>query len=72
MYVLSQISCLPEGAQAVAEAKALDYVAELLDSSDIETRTWTCEMLGNMVFRGSTSHGVMLCTEIVLLLRYLK
>ncbi|KAJ7884419.1 armadillo-type protein [Mycena leptocephala] len=68
IYVLSQISCLPEGAQAVAEAKALDYVTELLDSSDIETRTWTCEMLGNMVFRGSMSHGVMLCTEIVLLL----
>jgi hypothetical protein len=72
MYVLAQISYLPEGALAVTEAKVLKYFAEPLDSSDTETRIWTCEMLGNMVFYGSTSVGVELCTHIVSLLRYLQ
>ncbi|KAJ7884413.1 armadillo-type protein [Mycena leptocephala] len=43
----------------------LAQISYLPEASDTETRIWTCEMLGNMVFYGSTSVGVELCTHIV-------
>jgi hypothetical protein len=40
------ISRWPAGAHAAMEARGLDFVPELLDSSDTETRRWACYMLG--------------------------
>ncbi|KAF7362690.1 hypothetical protein MVEN_00618300 [Mycena venus] len=70
IYALSKISYWSEGAWAAH--KATEYVAELLESSDTEIRTWTCQTLGNMTLHGVTSAtqlGFELCTKIVSLLR---
>ncbi|KAJ7803038.1 armadillo-type protein [Mycena leptocephala] len=46
LCILAMISRWPAGAHAAMEARGLDFVPELLDSSDTETRRWACYMLG--------------------------
>ena len=59
VYALAYISNLPSGAQAVVNAKALDFVTQLLYSSDTYTRVYTCLMLGNLAKHESTSQVVL-------------
>ncbi|KAJ6505776.1 armadillo-type protein [Mycena vitilis] len=44
-----------EGGEAAAEAGVLEYLPELLNSSDLKTRGLACEVLGNLAFHGLTS-----------------
>ncbi|KAJ7612863.1 armadillo-type protein, partial [Mycena polygramma] len=46
-YALSMITQWSDGAQAVLNAGALNYVPKLLDSPDRDTKEWVCSMLGN-------------------------
>ncbi|KAJ7875438.1 armadillo-type protein [Mycena leptocephala] len=69
VHALSEITYWPEGTQAAAEARALEYAAALLDSCDTETRRWTCEMLRNMAFNGFARQlSLELCPQIFSLL----
>ncbi|KAJ7624022.1 armadillo-type protein, partial [Mycena polygramma] len=43
LYMISQWC---DGAKAVLNAGALDYVPKLLESADADTKGWTCSMLG--------------------------
>ncbi|KAJ7140612.1 armadillo-type protein [Mycena epipterygia] len=43
---LCNIAQWPDGAQAAVQAKALNCVPELLESSNVEVRMWTCKLLG--------------------------
>jgi hypothetical protein len=54
IFALSRISRWPEHANAVVNANALKYVAEVLDSPEARTRRWGCEMLGNLAAQQST------------------
>ncbi|KAJ6592647.1 armadillo-type protein [Mycena capillaripes] len=72
VYALSQLSSWPDCAKAAAEAGVLESVADLLDSRDIETRIWTCEILGKMALHRVMSVGQLgagLCMQIISLLR---
>ncbi|KAF7362692.1 hypothetical protein MVEN_00618500 [Mycena venus] len=63
---LSKISSWSEGARAAQ--KSLQYAPELLDSFDTETRRWTCETLGHMMFHRVVSAiqlGGDVCTKVV-------
>ncbi|KAF7359744.1 hypothetical protein MVEN_00699100 [Mycena venus] len=51
IYALCEISCWLDGAQAIVNAKVLDHVLELLDSSSPDICAWTCELV-----EGLTSH----------------
>lgn len=69
MYILSQVGHRPYGAES--GAGALKFVPELLVSTDIQTRGWTCQLLGTMALYKVTSAaqlGVESCTRIVALL----
>ncbi|KAJ7624026.1 armadillo-type protein [Mycena polygramma] len=44
---LCAISQWPDGAKAILNAGALDHVPKLLDSADVDTKEWTCSMVGN-------------------------
>ncbi|KAJ7488263.1 armadillo-type protein [Mycena latifolia] len=48
IYALSCISNWEEGARAIADAKAEDLAANLLQSEDTEILEWTCHMLGQV------------------------
>ncbi|KAJ7488257.1 armadillo-type protein [Mycena latifolia] len=48
IYALSCISNWEEGARAIADAKAEDLAAKLLQSEDTEILEWTCHMLGQV------------------------
>ncbi|KAJ6592638.1 armadillo-type protein [Mycena capillaripes] len=67
---LSKMNNWYGGVEAVMESGALRYIPDLLNSADIETRRWTCKMLGNLPFEESKSSdiiemGVELCAAIV-------
>ncbi|KAJ7609178.1 armadillo-type protein [Mycena polygramma] len=47
VYALSMICQWPEGAKAVLNANALEYVPKLFDSADAIVRGLTCAMVGN-------------------------
>ncbi|KAJ7633681.1 armadillo-type protein [Mycena polygramma] len=48
VYALSMISQWPKGPRAVLYAGALNYASKLLNSADVDTRAWTCAMIGNI------------------------
>ncbi|KAJ7774063.1 armadillo-type protein [Mycena metata] len=48
VYILAKLSCRPQGVQVDIRTTALGYISNLLDSSDTETRRWSCEFLGNL------------------------
>ncbi|KAJ7850568.1 hypothetical protein B0H13DRAFT_2360593 [Mycena leptocephala] len=50
IFALSWIGNWPSGVQAALEAKALDHVAELLQSPQSGVRRWTCWMVGSLWF----------------------
>ncbi|KAJ7611548.1 armadillo-type protein [Mycena polygramma] len=71
IQTLSQLSYWPEGAEAAAQAGVLEYFPDLLNSSDVEVRGWTCGFLGNLAFHGSISAvelGIELCTQAISIL----
>ncbi|KAF7360360.1 hypothetical protein MVEN_00765700 [Mycena venus] len=51
---LSSIAERPNGAQAVVEAKVLDYVLESLESSSLRARRWTCNFVAKLASHEST------------------
>ncbi|KAJ7742283.1 armadillo-type protein [Mycena metata] len=55
LYALSKMTHWFHGAQAVIDAKILEYVPDILDWSDAQAREWTCEMLGNLAYHGHIS-----------------
>jgi len=70
-YALSQIARWSDGAQAIVEAKALDYVLMLLESQRPTIREWTCELLGRLVCHESSVPMVLelqACVRLVCLL----
>lgn len=69
IYALSKMSYCPDGAHAAVATKMHQYLPDLLDSSDGETRRWTCEIIGNVGLHVSTPGG-QLCSHVVSLLRY--
>jgi hypothetical protein len=60
LCILAMISRWPAGAHAAVEARALDFVPELLDSSDTETRRWACYMLGYLTKFEPTAVALLL------------
>ncbi|KAJ7195749.1 armadillo-type protein [Mycena pura] len=47
-YVLAKAAQWPEGAQAVITANALAQISKLFESFDARTRTWSCDLVGNL------------------------
>ncbi|KAJ7024649.1 hypothetical protein C8F04DRAFT_1192173 [Mycena alexandri] len=52
LSALSKMTHWFHGAQAVIDAKTLEYVPDIRDSADAQAREWTCEMLGNLAYHG--------------------
>ncbi|KAF7350485.1 hypothetical protein MVEN_01354100 [Mycena venus] len=71
VFTLSQIARWLDGAQAIVDAKALDHVVELLESSSPNIREETCELVGRLAIHGPTASAVLelqLCLRLVPLL----
>ncbi|KAJ7456265.1 armadillo-type protein [Mycena galericulata] len=71
-YALMHIAHWPHGAQILIRTKVLDYVSELLESSDADVRKWSCSLVGNLAEHESIPLTVMdveLCTQLVSRLR---
>lgn len=47
LEALAQASLLREGAEAAVDAKAFNYVTELLESSSLKVKEQTCRLLEN-------------------------
>ena len=70
VYALSKMTYWREAAQVV-NARVVKRAPDLLDSPDADTQRFTCEILGNLAVRASTSLlDVELCARIVSLMRY--
>ncbi|KAF8202692.1 armadillo-type protein [Mycena galopus ATCC 62051] len=72
-YALSKLTRWPQGAQAAADARVLEYVLEPLQSQDAEVLKWTCQIIGNVLSLKYTSAGELsteLCALITVLLRH--
>ncbi|KAJ6570801.1 armadillo-type protein [Mycena vulgaris] len=72
MFALAVIAEDRQGAQAAVNAKVLDYVAELLDSSNHHTRRRTCKMLAHLAYNRSTVGAILHmepCRRLLSLLR---
>ncbi|KAJ7193604.1 armadillo-type protein [Mycena pura] len=67
---LCRISRSPDGARAVIDAKVLESLFSLLNSSSNEVLKWTCDMLGEMA-RHETTARVVVAHLISLLQRVL-
>ncbi|KAF7350426.1 hypothetical protein MVEN_01347600 [Mycena venus] len=48
-YALSQVACWSDGAQAVVDAKTVDYILGLLESTSPDIRRWTCRLLVSLL-----------------------
>ncbi|KAJ7668251.1 armadillo-type protein [Mycena rosella] len=69
IYALSGMIIWPNGAQAAVDANILDYFKELLESSNVGVRKFTCWLLGGLARQKSAVLGVTLCVRLVSLLR---
>ncbi|KAJ7850036.1 armadillo-type protein [Mycena olivaceomarginata] len=58
-YALSQIARWVDGAKGVVDAKALDYVLRLLESPNLETRTWACYLTASLASHESTAPAIL-------------
>ncbi|KAJ7355612.1 armadillo-type protein [Mycena albidolilacea] len=58
-YALSRITYWVDGAKAVIDAKALDYVLPLLESPNPDTRGWACELTANLAGHESTAPAIL-------------
>ncbi|KAJ7850009.1 armadillo-type protein [Mycena olivaceomarginata] len=70
-YALSQITYWVDGAKAVVDAKALNHVLRLLESSNPDSRKWACELTGHLALHESTAPTILElkpCEQIVSLL----
>ncbi|KAJ7850061.1 armadillo-type protein [Mycena olivaceomarginata] len=70
-YALTQIARWEDGAKAVVDAKALDYVSPLLKSPNQETRRWTYALTGHLAHHRSTAPAILQpnhCEQIMSLL----
>lgn len=57
------------------EAKAVQHIPTLLESSNTDVQIWTCEILGNLAIHKSpsvTALGSELCARTVSLLKYCR
>ncbi|KAJ7456263.1 armadillo-type protein [Mycena galericulata] len=71
-YALKKISRWPDGAQILSGTQVLDYVPELLESSDADVRKCSCSLVGNLARHESIPPNVLdgeLCTRLASLLR---
>ncbi|KAJ7479308.1 armadillo-type protein [Mycena latifolia] len=72
LWPLKSISKLFEAAQATIAANVLDSVPDLLRSSSVEVREWTCLLLGELAAHDSIRGVIVrvrLCPQLVSLLR---
>ncbi|KAJ7016758.1 armadillo-type protein [Mycena alexandri] len=58
-HALSQIARDLDGARAVVEAGVLDFIPELLESTNVAVRRWTTSILGKVAFHSSTQEAVV-------------
>ncbi|KAJ7020995.1 armadillo-type protein [Mycena alexandri] len=58
-YALSQIARDLDGARAVVEAGALDFIPELLESTNVAVRQWTFRIVAELGFHSSTQRAVV-------------
>ncbi|KAF8192717.1 armadillo-type protein [Mycena galopus ATCC 62051] len=71
VYTLSEIAQLQDGAQAVVNARATDYISILLQSPRTEVRGWTCQLVGILSSHDVTAPAMLdmeSCMQIVALL----
>ncbi|KAJ7479231.1 armadillo-type protein [Mycena latifolia] len=62
----------PEGAQAVVDARVLEPMAQLLESTNTNVRSWTWSMLGRLARHKSTAMAILTiipCCRLISLLR---
>ncbi|KAJ7753646.1 armadillo-type protein [Mycena maculata] len=72
-YALWQISQWPNGAQAAVDAKVLDYIEELLTSSNQGTQRCGCTLVAELASHESIAAEVLMmkpCPQLVSLLRH--
>lgn len=59
IHTLSQVSREPEGAQAVLDAKAADYIPLLLENKSTKVLERTCRLLDNLISHESTAPAIL-------------
>jgi len=69
---LSQIARWPDGAQAIIDAKILNYGLDLLESPDPYIRGWTCRLVGTLASQKSTVPAVLESNLLVPLVSLLR
>ncbi|KAJ7436240.1 armadillo-type protein [Mycena galericulata] len=71
-YALMKIARWHDGAQVLSRTNVLDYMSELLESSDADVRKYSCSLVGNLARHKSiplTVLGGKLCTHLASRLR---
>ncbi|KAJ7448805.1 armadillo-type protein [Mycena latifolia] len=71
-HALSQITRLPNGAQATVDANFLDCIPMLLEASNMQVRRWTCRIIGHLIKHEASAIavlGVNPCLRVASLLR---
>ncbi|KAJ7355641.1 armadillo-type protein [Mycena albidolilacea] len=58
-YTLSQIAQWVDGAKGVVDAKVLDHILRLLESSNPETQRSACVLTGFLAWHGSTAPAIL-------------
>ncbi|KAJ6501411.1 armadillo-type protein [Mycena vulgaris] len=72
IFALSCITQSPDGAQAAIDAKILDHIPHLLESSNSQVQRWTCRTVGGLAFTNCKSMvmlGANTCVKLVSLLQ---
>ncbi|KAJ7915917.1 armadillo-type protein [Mycena leptocephala] len=71
LETLSQVAWWPDGAEAVVEAKAPDYLAELLGSPAAPVREFACYLVGDLADHNSTAPTIININPCVQLVSFL-
>ncbi|KAJ7859116.1 armadillo-type protein [Mycena leptocephala] len=72
LETLSQVAWWPDGAEAVVEAKAPDYLAELLGSPAAPVREFACYLVGDLADHNSTAPTIININPCVQLVSFLQ
>ncbi|KAF7356863.1 hypothetical protein MVEN_01022000 [Mycena venus] len=55
---LARVACWLPYAQIIVDAKATDYIPDLLESLNQDVRKWTCELVAELAKHGSTAPAI--------------
>ncbi|KAF8192698.1 armadillo-type protein [Mycena galopus ATCC 62051] len=58
LCALSKVAQSEDGAQAIVDAKATDYILPLLESPNLKVRQLTCELVGGLAIHESTALAI--------------